>query len=140
MYELVYWSVANPDLNGSDIENLFDKSKNHNLENKITGFLFFYNKQFIQIIEGEKNIIYALFENIKKDTRHTNVLLLAESEIKERIFENWTMNYHNLNPNESENFSKTLFINNITTLAQFAPKTTQASRLFWLMVKKLTEQ
>lgn len=140
MYELIYWSVANPNLNSSDIEKILNKSKDFNLQNGVTGFLFFYNNQFIQIIEGEKSVVQALFENIKKDTRHTNVLLLAESETNERLFESWTMNYHNLSQNENEFFSKKLFINNIITLSQFAQKTTQASRLFWLMVKKLIEE
>ena len=46
------------------------------------GCLLYYEKQFIQIIEGDKQLIKGLFANIEKDIRHKNVILLGENEKK----------------------------------------------------------
>jgi hypothetical protein len=140
MYELVYRSVARPNLNTEDIVKLLETARNFNSKYEITGCLLFHNNEFIQILEGEKEMLLELYENIRKDERHTNVLLLSEEEKQDRIFENWSMAYHELSENDSVNIDKLLFVNNLITLSDLIVKPTQTSRLFWLMAKQLLQQ
>ena len=74
------------------------------------------------------------------DVTNTNVLLLSEEEKQDRIFENWSMAYHELSENDSVNIDKLLFVNNLITLSDLIVKPTQTSRLFWLMAKQLLQQ
>lgn len=140
MYELIYRSVASQNLNANDIDKILETSRNFNSQNEITGCLLFHNNEFIQIIEGEKNKLLELYNNIKKDNRHTNVMLLAQAEKQDRIFPSWSMAYYQLNENDTINIDKLLFVNNLITLSELIEKPTQASRLFWLMAKQLLEQ
>jgi Sensors of blue-light using FAD len=140
MYELVYRSVAKPNINADDIAKILDTARNFNSKNEITGCLLFHNNEFIQILEGEKNKLLELYNSIKKDKRHSNVMLLAEAEIQNRIFPNWSMAYYQLGENDNINIDKLLFVNNFITLSELIAKPTQASRLFWLMAKQLLEQ
>ncbi len=140
MYELIYRSVVKPNLNASDIEKILKTARNFNSKNEITGCLLFHNNEFIQILEGDKSILHALYNSIKKDNRHNKVMLLAESETKDRVFPSWSMAYHELNENDNINIDKLLFVNNLITLSELIAKPTHATRLFWFMAKQLLEQ
>jgi hypothetical protein len=140
MYELIYRSVAKPNLNADDIAKILETARNFNSKNEITGCLLFHNNEFIQIIEGEKEKLLQLYDSIKNDKRHSSVLLLAEDEIKERIFPNWSMAYYQLKENDNINIDKLLFVNNLITLSELIAKPSHASRLFWMMAKQLLEQ
>ncbi|MBC7525272.1 MAG: BLUF domain-containing protein [Flavobacterium sp.] len=136
----MYRSIAKHNFNASDIAKILKTARNFNSKNEITGCLLFHNNEFIQIIEGEKVALNELFAKIKKDERHSNVILLAETETKERVFPTWSMAYHELNEHDSINIDKLLFVNNLITLSELIAKPTQATRLFWLMAKQLLEQ
>ena len=140
MYELIYRSVAKDDLNADDIEKILETARNFNFQNEITGCLLFHNNEFIQILEGEKHKLLELYDSIKKDKRHRNVMLLAEAEKQERVFPNWSMAYHQLSENDNINIDKLLFVNNFVTLSELIEKPTHVTRLFWLMAKQLLQQ
>ena len=84
MFELIYRSLAKGGINTTDITGILNKSRNFNSQNDITGCLLFYNNEFIQILEGDKKKVTELYATIKKDRRHTDVMLLDENE-KEKI-------------------------------------------------------
>lgn len=140
MYELIYHSAARKNLDANDIENILKTARNFNSQNEITGCLLFHNNEFIQILEGEKTKLLELYNSIKKDDRHTNVMLLAQAEKQDRIFPNWSMAYYKLGENDNINIDKLLFVNNFITLSELIDKPTKSSRLFWLMAKQLLEQ
>ena len=51
---------------------------------------------FIQYIEGERDIVESLFDLICRDGRHRNILKLADGEIEERLFPGWSMGCNDL--------------------------------------------
>ena len=71
--------------------------RKNNQAHEITG-LFLYNcyGTFIQVLEGDSNVVKPLYEKISKDTRHRRVNLLGENEIQERSFPDWRMGFKNL--------------------------------------------
>ncbi len=80
-YAIVYVSNASEDLEKDQIIDILYKSKDWNNENDITGLLLFSGGNFFQIIEGEKKVIFDLFQEIQADNRHENILQIFGKEI-----------------------------------------------------------
>ena len=97
MIQLTYTSIATPLLITSDIRRIMEIAKKFNAKNKITGCLLYYKRRFIQILEGEEEIIAKLYSRIKQDKKHFNVNLLYTNEISERIFPQWSMAFKEIN-------------------------------------------
>ena len=60
----------------------------------------YHDHEFLQVLEGDQQVVQDLFISIKKDLRHFNVILLAEGEKESRTFAKWSMAYLELNANE----------------------------------------
>lgn len=140
MYELIYCSIAKPDLAEKDIFDILAKARDFNSKNDITGCLLLHNNEFIQILEGDKKVLQDLIEKIKKDDRHGNVMVLAENYIEKRVFEKWSMAYHKVENHDIINVDKMIFVNNFLTLSELIAKPTHASRVFWYMAKQLLKE
>jgi hypothetical protein len=67
-----------------------------NLVQNITGLLLYSDEVFIQIIEGEKDMIHHLFKLISQDPRHFNMVKLIEEPISKRAFPSWSMGFRKL--------------------------------------------
>ena len=96
MIFLVYVSSATKLFSEPELVNLLEKARENNLRSGITGMLLYSNGNFIQVIEGEKLPVLALHEKIQTDPRHTNILTLLQRPITERMFDNWSMGFRNL--------------------------------------------
>ncbi|MEY4541745.1 MAG: hypothetical protein RLZZ306_3502 [Bacteroidota bacterium] len=100
----------------------------------------YYDKQFIQIIEGEKQEIKQLCANIEKDIRHEKIVLLKENEKEKRFFENWSMAYKELTISDMDNIDKVLMIHNFITYNALDYKLTKAMKLFCMLAKEPFER
>ena len=98
---IVYVSFSFKDLTEIDLENLLADIRKRNKLQKVTGLLLYNDGTFIQLIEGKTRIIKNLFEKIKNDKRHSDVVLLLDESIKKRAFPDWTMGYYKLNREQS---------------------------------------
>jgi hypothetical protein len=72
---------------------LLEHARQKNTALNVTGLLCYDHKQFLQIIEGETDVILDLFHKILNDPRHTNVRILHEGDIESRAFSDWKMAY-----------------------------------------------
>jgi len=131
MLELIYYSIAQPWLNSEDILNILKTSREFNIENNITGCLLYFNNEFIQILEGEKNIVKYLYGKIEQDKRHHHVMLLVQNEKESRSFTNWGMAFYDPGSRRDDDVDKQLFIKNFTALSTLTDKPTHAVKLFW---------
>jgi len=92
LYEIAYISQAVG--RGHDmVADILNISRRNNAARNITGSLFFDGTNFTQFLEGSLQEIDALFETIKKDPRHTQVILLHKMQIQDRRFGSWSMQY-----------------------------------------------
>ncbi|OEK01885.1 hypothetical protein BFP97_10320 [Roseivirga sp. 4D4] len=96
LYELIYRSNAKAGITEEDIQNILNTARGFNEAQNITGCLLFNNNQFLQLLEGEFNILMELYERIKKDDRHTELVLLHMRETDYRVYPNWTMAYQSV--------------------------------------------
>lgn len=78
------------------IDAILAQSRLHNPANGITGILCHGGDVFMQVLEGGRNAVNALYREICKDSRHDAVTLLHYEEISERRFAGWTMGQVNL--------------------------------------------
>ena len=89
---LKYVSRFAAEMTKAEIEELASKAAVKNAELEITGVLVTAGKLFFQILEGPAENVDALYETIRGDTRHTDVLLLSvEESVASRIYPDWSM-------------------------------------------------
>ena len=132
MYELVYHSTSVPNLTLKDIEDILEKSRENNSKMEISGCLLYYNSEFLQLLEGEKQQVQDLFSTIQKDRRHKHVILLNEDSKDQRVFPDWRMTFHDFNTSklEADSFKKELI-----QFSEIANRPSLAIDLFWTMAK-----
>ncbi|GAB3175292.1 BLUF domain-containing protein [Telluribacter humicola] len=138
MYEMTYWSSASPDLRDEDIPVILEKAREFNSTHNITGCLLYHKRRFVQMLEGEKEVVQALYSKIAQDPRHSDILLLAEGYKDERVFAGWSMAYYQLS--KGEVLDEKLFIDNFITFSDLTRKSTFSSLLFWGAAKNLLEK
>ena len=95
-HELIYTSCATREMSGSDLSELLVRSREKNARLNITGLLIYGNREFAQLLEGDKNDIFHLYNTIVEDDRHQQVHLLWDGEIKKRSFTDWSMAFLNI--------------------------------------------
>ncbi len=96
LYKLIYSSIREPKCTDAEIEKILVSCKKNNPPKDITGVLIHSKNSFIQYLEGDSKEILSLYDEIKTDDRHRNVIMLAYSPIGERIFPSWHMGYKNV--------------------------------------------
>ncbi|MGC1515867.1 MAG: BLUF domain-containing protein [Maribacter sp.] len=134
MHQLTYTSMARPDISSKEISDILAVAQANNQRSEITGCLVFHKGVFVQIIEGVREGVFAMYDKIQTDARHLNVSLVWEGSCLERIFPTWEMAFYNHSSNPLESASQ--FEKNLLLLADFSGKPTAAAGLFWLNVKK----
>ncbi|MEX8494482.1 BLUF domain-containing protein [Sphaerotilus sp.] len=78
------------------IESILAQSRAHNPALGITGILCHGGNVFMQVLEGGRDTVNALYNAIVRDGRHHDVMVLHYEEITERRFSGWTMGQVNL--------------------------------------------
>jgi hypothetical protein len=92
LYSLAYASRAAPEMVSRAARMaLHEQARARNAKSNLTGLLIYVEGQFVQVLEGPKPAVSALFQNIVRDVRHDEVRLICECDISARAFENWSM-------------------------------------------------
>tara|TARA_R110000868_G_scaffold79232_1_gene225502 strand:- start:5729 stop:6160 length:432 start_codon:yes stop_codon:yes gene_type:complete len=137
MFELSYRSAASSCICENDILEILNSAVEFNSQNNITGCLVFYDKHFIQILEGEKNIVKQIFSKIVCDSRHTKVQVLSEGSKDTRFFPDWNMAFTDMNQEMSYNGDVKNYANNLLLLSEFIDKPTTTLKMFWAGINRL---
>jgi hypothetical protein len=96
LIRLLYASRCAEPVTPALIESILAASRRHNPEAGITGILCHGGDVFMQVLEGGRAPVNALYNSIVRDARHKDVTLLQCVEISERRFSGWTMGQVNL--------------------------------------------
>ena len=92
-YAISYVSTAAEKLNDTDISDILEKAEENNNRQDITGLLLYSEGNFFQIIEGEKDKVISLFEKIKEDDRHKDVIKLFGKPIHKDSFDGYKSDF-----------------------------------------------
>ncbi len=106
MHSLVYRSVADESFVLPDIYSMLSHARDFNAKNGITGCLLYHNTKFLQLLEGEEKKIKALFQKISKDNRHHHIEVIEKRVLDGRMFNNWSMAFHDYGQNGQSAFVK----------------------------------
>lgn len=85
-HQLIYHSYADADITNEQINSIIEVAKANNAAHDITGCLLYHNKQFVQLLEGDRGEVEQLFDKIAKDERHFSVKIIQSQSIPERMF------------------------------------------------------
>lgn len=73
------------------LASILSAARRNNPQWEITGALVCRHDVYLQLIEGPSASIEALYSRILNDDRHTDIRLLLEEEMGERLFPAWSM-------------------------------------------------
>ncbi len=96
LVRLLYASRTKGKPTAKVVESILEASRRHNPVSGITGILCHGGEVFLQVIEGGREVVNALYNRISADTRHSDVTILHYEEVTERRFAGWTMGQVNL--------------------------------------------
>jgi hypothetical protein len=96
LVRLLYASKAVDDVSQEELMTILSQSTAHNPASGITGALCSSGRLFLQLLEGGRMQVNALYNQIVADPRHKDVVILSYEEIRERRFANWSMGLVNL--------------------------------------------
>lgn len=103
---LIYSSIRNENCTDQEIQNILASCEKNNPNKDITGVLVHSENYFLQFLEGDADEIMGLFNHIKKDPRHSKVILLNKGEIESRMFPSWHMGYKDASKGEVDLLTK----------------------------------
>lgn len=109
------------------LQAILRQSQANNPKCGVTGLLCFSGGVFLQVLEGGRDCVNALYRRLCADARHTDVVLLSYEEICERRFGGWSMgkvDMARLNPALMLKYSET------TTLDPYAMSGRASMALF----------
>jgi Sensors of blue-light using FAD len=101
LVRLVYASRAVASVDQEELVTILRQCKVNNPARGITGVLCFSEGIFLQVLEGGRSAVNALYNHIATDPRHQQVEVLCFEEVSERRFASWSMgqvNVARLNP------------------------------------------
>ena len=99
LVRLLYASRATQSVDKELINDIMATSRGANEQHGITGVLCTCSAQnvFLQLLEGSRREVNALYNNIARDSRHEECTLLHYQEVDERRFSSWRMGCVDLN-------------------------------------------
>ncbi|WP_159152518.1 BLUF domain-containing protein [Acinetobacter johnsonii] len=116
-----------------DLNSILSVARDFNEKNTIFGVLYYANNQFFQCLEGDKAIVLELFDRIKLDLRHYNIIEFEVVDIDQAIFKNWSMKY------VQKGSKIELFFNNLG-LEVFTPSALNEDNLIILLNELASEK
>jgi FAD-dependent sensor of blue light len=94
MRQIVWVSAAVKPFSTGELLRLLEHSRASNCTRGITGLLLYHDESFLQFMEGSAEEVAWVFENrIKRDRRHTDVMLLYSREVDERALPDFSMGF-----------------------------------------------
>lgn len=96
LVRLLYVSRTDKEITVGQADEIIARAKDYNPNHGITGVLCYTGNTFMQVLEGARDEVNALYGQIIGDSRHRDVTLLEYAEIGERRFVGWTMGRVNL--------------------------------------------
>ncbi len=96
MYQLLYVSTAARTFAGPQLLDLVVRARENNAKIGITGMLLVKGGHFLQLLEGERNAVEALFQKIERDPRHRDVTTLQHGALEKRNFPNCALGLQDL--------------------------------------------
>ena len=103
--QIVYASSSPEPLSQDDLLNILRASRRNNVAAGVTGALLYADGNIMQALEGPPDAVEGVYERVRRDPRHRNILPLLRQEVAERSFPEWSMGFRrmdSLDPQDRE--------------------------------------
>lgn len=98
---VLYTSVLNQDqYDALVVPDIIKTARTENNIHGITGVLLFDGENFTQYFEGEDAEVETLLDNIMRDPRHKNIVVVLSGELQSRVYDHWEMGYVDISNSE----------------------------------------
>jgi len=104
MKYLIYMSTSIRLLSDAELKQLLRQCQANNAINDLSGMLLYSEGSFVQVLEGAAKDLDAIYEKIKNDRRHKNIIQLAKGNLNERLFPSWSMGFKAVSADEFSRF------------------------------------
>ena len=88
---IVYVSSAVRLFSLEEVAHLLQRARERNEDYGVTGVLLYHGGNFMQYIEGPKDSLDVIYDIIKKDDKHTGIIVVSREVIERRQFDDWSM-------------------------------------------------
>ncbi|MGV3704165.1 MAG: BLUF domain-containing protein [Arcticibacter sp.] len=104
LYYLIYCSTACELMTPDALRFLLQQARSRNRELVITGMLVYVEgtsvgdtqARFMQVLEGSRFVVESVFDKIRRDSRHRDVVVLKRAAISKRNFRTWDMGFEQI--------------------------------------------
>ena len=93
MHQVVYSSAAVEAFSEAQLTDLLSQARVNNERLGVTGMLLYHEGSFLQVVEGDDEVLETLIQTISKDKRHHRVVPLLRRSVAERQFDKWKMGF-----------------------------------------------
>jgi uncharacterized membrane protein (DUF373 family) len=90
-------------MSNDDLMDILEKARLNNAALGISGMLLYTGEGFVQVLEGEENVIDDLVELIKTDPRHKDFRIIERKKIDTRDYAEWTMGFKRVEKDDLRN-------------------------------------
>jgi len=90
---IIYISDAATHLTTVELDGILATSRRNNAGIGVTGMLIHMDGSFIQVLEGEAEVVDPLVARIAEDRRHRDFVVIARYPVAARQFPDWSMGY-----------------------------------------------
>lgn len=105
MIQTTYISTPTHPMSTEDLMQILNSSRIHNIQLGVSGMLLYTGSEFIQILEGEENVIEPLLAKIKQDPRHRDIRVVEKKKISVREYADWTMGFKRVDKEDLRDIS-----------------------------------
>ena len=106
MFRTIYLSKASYTFSHDELAIMCRDFAARNIKRKVTGVLLRIGNYFVQILEGDTEVVSDLMGKIRQDSRHGAVTTLFEQHDVPRVFAGWSMNFIDCETNYYFNLMK----------------------------------
>lgn len=97
MHQVIYSSAAVAPFTETELGQLLARARVNNERLGISGLLLYDEGSFLQVLEGEQQVIEKLYDKIEQDKRHHRLVALLRRDVEERHFGQWRMGFAAVN-------------------------------------------
>lgn len=102
LHSIVYMSYANREFSTQELKELLKVARERNMGLDVSGLLLYHEGRFLQVIEGEQEVLENLMARIEADPRHRRLTRLVDRAVDRRLFAEWSMGFLDISPDEAK--------------------------------------
>ena len=102
MLQLLYVSTAAQDLAQNDLDDIVGGAVVRNANLEVTGSLYYNGRNFMQLLEGPALALHNLMDSIRRDPRHSGMVVIKELTNSPSAFAAWNMRIVRCRPTPQE--------------------------------------